>query len=485
MGVQVDSTRSAEERLAEIACSTPWELPREVTRYRDALDEVVAEVTRIEGRLAEPGVFECGASGQASRYRQNIVKAIQESNVNQQINKIQERIGQYNAAIETARSVSLPGDALDEASCREIMKATDPMNLVVPGLGTVSGIAGIAGINLVNRMLATNRDEVAQKKLEEIQDSIDTSGFDGGAVPVVDPPAPEDEVVTGTDGRSDDGGWRSGVSAGVASAGVLAGAGAAALSRAGAGAAAGSSGGSGSTGVASAAGSSSGASSQYQRVPSGVGGSGVGSGSGANGSGSSGGGASSGGSAGRDGYYYDPVGKQWVRVDDGRVSVDSGSGGLAGGSSFGKTAAVAGAVGAGAGAGGAVVAGRLAGGSAAGAGLTAVSGAGGLAAVGGGAGVGSYYANAPVHAVPVSSSIKGATGMAAGLSSSSNGVSASSAAGARGGVPGMVGGQGGAGDGRKGKRRGLGYIAPVLEDDEGFEAKPLAAMAGHRKRANE
>lgn len=75
--------------------------------------------------------------------------------------------------------------------------------------------------------------------------------------------------------------------------------------------------------------------------------------------------------------------------------------------------------------------------------------------------------------------------MAAGLSSSSAASSAASGAGARTGAPGMMGGQGGAGNGKKQKRRGLGYIAPTLEDDEQFEAKPLAAMAGRRKRPNE
>lgn len=185
--------------------------------------------------------------------------------------------------------------------------------------------------------------------------------------------------------------------------------------------------------------------------------------------------------------YYDPVKKQWIHKDNDYVSVDSGSGGLNGSSTFGKVAGTAGVagLGAGVGAGGAFAAGKLAGGAAGGAGLTAVGGAGGLAAVSGAGGVGSYYANTPVHAVPASSSIKGATGMAAGLSSSSAASSAASGAGARTGAPGMMGGQGGAGNGKKQKRRGLGYIAPTLEDDEQFEAKPLAAMAGRRKRPNE
>lgn len=81
--------------------------------------------------------------------------------------------------------------------------------------------------------------------------------------------------------------------------------------------------------------------------------------------------------------YYDPVKKQWVHKDNDYVSVDSGSGGLNGSSTFGKVAGTAGVagLGAGVGAGGAFAAGKLAGGAAGGAGLTAVGGAGGIAAL--------------------------------------------------------------------------------------------------------
>ena len=507
MGMQDGAGKSAEQQLEEIARSDQWEMPRAVTQYRDALDETVRGLQKIVDRLEEPTVYECRARGQASQYCRDIVGKIKESNVNHQIGMIQDRIDDYNEAIRAAQSVSLPGDALDESSQRAIMKTTEPMNWVVPGLGTLTGIAGIAGVNAINRLLATNRDEVAAEKLKKIKDGIKKDPFPENIIPVVDPPAPDDDdnyISGGGSGSGTGDGTLSSLGnlpASVTSAAALAGAGGAgayALSRAGASAGSGSGGSSilsssGQSGSSHGSGSSSqgGSSSpQYQRVPAGSGGNGSGSGNGGNGTINSGnhGSSTNGGRDEYGDYYYDPVKKQWVHKDNDYVSVDSGSGGLNGSSTFGKVAGAAGVVGlgAGVGAGGAFAAGKLAGGAAAGgAGLTAVGGAGGLAAVSGAGGAGSYYANTPVHAVPASSSIKGATGMAAGLSSSSAASSAASGAGARTGAPGMMGGQGGAGNGKKQKRRGLGYIAPTLEDDEQFEAKPLAAMAGRRKRPNE
>ena len=506
MGMQDGAGKSAEQQLEEIARSDQWEMPRAVTQYRDALDETVRGLQKIVDRLEEPTVYECRARGQASQYCRDIVGKIKESNLNHQIGMIQDRIDDYNEAIRAAQSVSLPGDALDESSQRAIMKTTEPMNWVVPGLGTLTGIAGIAGVNAINRLLATNRDEVAAEKLKKIKDRIKKDPFPENIIPVVDPPAPDDDdnyISGGGSGSGTGDGTLSSLGnlpASVTSAAALAGAGGAgayALSRAGASAGSGSGdssilSSSGQSGSSHGSGSSSqgGSSSpQYQRVPAGSGGNGSGSGNAGNGTINSGnhGSSTNGGRDEYGDYYYDPVKKQWIHKDNDYVSVDSGSGGLNGSSTFGKVAGTAGVagLGAGVGAGGAFAAGKLAGGAAGGAGLTAVGGAGGLAAVSGAGGVGSYYANTPVHAVPASSSIKGATGMAAGLSSSSAASSAASGAGARTGAPGMMGGQGGAGNGKKQKRRGLGYIAPTLEDDEQFEAKPLAAMAGRRKRPNE
>lgn len=50
----------------------------------------------------------------------------------------------------------------------------------------------------------------------------------------------------------------------------------------------------------------------------------------------------------------------------------------------------------------------------------------------------------------------------------------------------MMGAGRGASSSKGDKRHNtLGYIAPTIEDDDGFIPKPLAAMAGHRKRSGE
>ena len=88
-----------------------------------------------------------------------------------------------------------------------------------------------------------------------------------------------------------------------------------------------------------------------------------------------------------------------------------------------------------------------------------------------GSGVGSYYANNPVKASIASSSIKGATGMAAGLRKGEI-ARAEAAASSRANTPGMMG-------------MGRGGAAPTIEEEEEFQPKPLAAMAGHRRRPGE
>lgn len=189
-------------------------------------------------------------------------------------------------------------------------------------------------------------------------------------------------------------------------------------------------------------------------------------------------------------YVYDPATGRYVYRN--RMAVDSDmsyngsgsahggmSGGSAGsGSGIGRTAVAAGA---GIGAGGALAVSKLAGG--AGSSSGALSGAS-MAAVSG-SGVGSYYANNPVKASIASSSIKGATGMAAGLRKGEI-ARAEAAAPSRANTPGMMGmGRGGASQSKDKRRNSLGYIAPTIEEEEEFQPKPLAAMAGHRRRPGE
>ena len=63
---------------------------------------------------------------------------------------------------------------------------------------------------------------------------------------------------------------------------------------------------------------------------------------------------------------------------------------------------------------------------------------------------------------------------------------AEAAASSRASTPGMMGmGRGGASQSKDKRRNSLGYIAPTIEEEEEFQPKPLAAMAGHRRRPGE
>ena len=184
---------------------------------------------------------------------------------------------------------------------------------------------------------------------------------------------------------------------------------------------------------------------------------------------------------------YDPATGRWAYRKD-HMSVDGGMDGLNGaGSLHGGLGRTAMAASAGGGVGSTLAAGRLAGsGSSMGVLSGGAGGAGGagLASLSG-AGMGSYYANEPVRATAVSSSIKGATGMAAGLPRTGS-ASSAEAASTRGMTPAMMGAGRGASSSKGDKRHNtLGYIAPTIEDDDEFIPKPLAAMAGHRKRSGE
>lgn len=191
-------------------------------------------------------------------------------------------------------------------------------------------------------------------------------------------------------------------------------------------------------------------------------------------------------------YVYDPATGRYVYRNHMAVDSDmsyngSGSahGGMSGGSAgsgsgIGRTAVAAGA-GAGIGAGGALAVSKLAGGAGSSSGALSEAS---MAAVSG-SGVGSYYANNPVKASIASSSIKGATGMAAGLRKGEI-ARAEAAAPSRANTPGMMGmGRGSASQSKDKRRNSLGYIAPTIEEEEEFQPKPLAAMAGHRRRPGE
>ncbi|PAU68911.1 hypothetical protein B1526_0104 [Bifidobacterium criceti] len=183
-------------------------------------------------------------------------------------------------------------------------------------------------------------------------------------------------------------------------------------------------------------------------------------------------------------YRYDPDKNAWVRTDAKGVDVDSYS--TQGVSNLSSVASGTGVAATGAAAAG--IAGRAGAMSSAMAGSTmGAAGMGGsLGSVGAAGGVGSFYANNPVTAtITPASSIRGAQGLAAGLQN--NAAATNAATGANGRAnPAMMGGTGAGGaGGDKKKKQLLGYVAPVIEDDEEFSPTPIGNMAGHRRTAED
>lgn len=476
-----------EERLSILARTPKWEFPEEFTQFHRTLSSSVSALDKSQSALSHSEVFDCDAQEKAQSCSDKIVQAVQGTELKQQLTDLQTYIARCNIAIDKAQNVWLPGDRLDKESEQTIMNATEPLDMVVPGLGTVTGVMGIEGANLVSKLLSGNRKSQAEQKYNEIMDSIPEQvypetvprGEDG--IADINGTWPDNSAESHDDGhdRSHSTGGTGGSSRGLG--GTMAG-----------------------LGVGTAAGlaarnaiTGSGTSplSTY------TGGMQTNASHDSSGSGSKNGGKNedghsrkpqsstpksdgSGKNSSSDGMVYDPSTGTWIHKKD-AMSVDSGMSGLHGAGAatgLGRTALAAGA-GVGFGASGTLAAGRLMG---SGSSMGALSGAGGAGMASlSGAGIGSYYANDPVKATPVSSSIKGATGLAAGLR---KGASASSAGGAasHGASPAMMGAGRGGSSGSEGKRRNtMGYIAPKIEDDEEFVPKPLAAMAGRRKRPGE
>ncbi len=488
---------SAEEKLSILARTPKWEFPEEFTQFHRTLSSSVSALNKSQERLSDSEVFDCHAQENARSCSDEIAKAVQKIGLRQQFTKLSAYIADCNNAIDAAQNVWLPGDRLDKESEQTIMNATEPLDMVVPGLGTVTGVMGIEGANLISKLLSGNRESQAKKEYDKIMGSISEQAYpkpvprDKDGIADINGTWPDNSAESHDDGhdRSHSTGGTGGSSRGLA--GTMAGLGV--------GAAAGLAArnaitGSGTSPLSTYTG---GMQTNASHDSSGSGSK--------NGSKNEAGHSrkpqsstpkpdNSGNNSSSDGMVYDPSTGTWIHKKD-AMSVDSGMSGLHGAGAatgLGRTALAAG-TGVGFGAGGTLAAGRLMGSgsslsalSGAGSSMGSLSGAGGagMASVSG-AGIGSYYANEPVKATPVSSSIKGATGLAAGLR---KGASASSAGGAasHAASPAMMGAGRGGSSGSEGKRRNtMGYIAPKIEDDEEFVPKPLAAMAGRRKRPGE
>ena len=495
-----------EEKLSDIANTAKWSIEEfdDFKRFERVIDDAAAKLKTMKKELAEGYVFGGETQKVALECVREISKGIEEANIPTALSDLFRIVDACNQAIDDARNVELPGTRLTSDIEQAIKSAETPLNIIVPGLGTLTGIIGEAGVNIISNMLANEREKKAEAEFEriELERKENYPRRRVNEAPVVDInglwPAQDGEnnsseiedVYPASFGDT-------GISAAVAGSAGLAAAGGAAV-----------------------------ASSKFSNTPK----SGSASISRPNVSptpplpprnnptdAADTGSDNNNSHNGRmfdpntgewidtSKYVYDPASGRWLDrnlyvydpatgryVYRNHMAVDSDmsyngsgsahggmSGGSAGsGSGIGRTAVAAGA---GIGAGGALAVSKLAGGAGSSSGALSEAS---MAAVSG-SGVGSYYANNPVKASIASSSIKGATGMAAGLRKGEI-ARAEAAASSRANTPGMMGmGRGGASQSKDKRRNSLGYIAPTIEEEEEFQPKPLAAMAGHRRRPGE
>jgi len=495
-----------EARLSDIANTAKWSIEEfdDFKRFERVIDDAAAKLKTMKKELAEGYVFGGETQKVALECVREISKGIEEANIPTALSDLFRIVDACNQAIDDARNVELPGTRLTSDIEQAIKSAETPLNIIVPGLGTLTGIIGEAGVNIISNMLANEREKKAEAEFEriELERKENYPRRRVNEAPVVDInglwPAQDGEnnsseiedVYPASFGDT-------GISAAVAGSAGLAAAGGAAV-----------------------------ASSKFSNTPK----SGSASISRPNVSptpplpprnnptdAADTGGDNNNSHNGRmfdpntgewidtSKYVYDPASGRWLDrnlyvydpatgryVYRNHMAVDSDmsyngsgsahggmSGGSAGsGSGIGRTAVAAGT---GIGAGGALAVSKLAGGAGSSSGALSEAS---MAAVSG-SGVGSYYANNPVKASIASSSIKGATGMAAGLRKGEI-ARAEAAASSRANTPGMMGmGRGGASQSKDKRRNSLGYIAPTIEEEEEFQPKPLAAMAGHRRRPGE
>lgn len=495
-----------EEKLSDIANTAKWSIEEfdDFKRFERVIDDAAAKLKTMKKELEEGYVFGGETQKVALECVREISKGIEEANIPTALSDLFRIVDACNQAIDDARNVELPGTRLTSDIEQAIKSAETPLNIIVPGLGTLTGIIGEAGVNIISNMLANEREKKAEAEFEriELERKENYPRRRVNEAPVVDInglwPAQDGEnnsseiedVYPASFGDT-------GISAAVAGSAGLAAAGGAAV-----------------------------ASSKFSNTPK----SGSASISRPNVSptpplpprnnptdAADTGGDNNNSHNGRvfdpntgewidtSKYVYDPASGRWLDrnlyvydpatgryVYRNHMAVDSDmsyngsgsahggmSGGSAGsGSGIGRTAVAAGA---GIGAGGALAVSKLAGGAGSSSGALSEAS---MAAVSG-SGVGSYYANNPVKASIASSSIKGATGMAAGLRKGEI-ARAEAAASSRANTPGMMGmGRGGASQSKDKRRNSLGYIAPTIEEEEEFQPKPLAAMAGHRRRPGE
>ena len=98
-----------------------------------------------------------------------ISKGIEEANIPTALSDLFRIVDACNQAIDDARNVELPGTRLTSDIEQAIKSAETPLNIIVPGLGTLTGIIGEAGVNIISNMLANEREKKAEAEFERIE----------------------------------------------------------------------------------------------------------------------------------------------------------------------------------------------------------------------------------------------------------------------------------------------------------------------------
>lgn len=160
-----------EEKLSDIANTAKWSIEEfdDFKRFERVIDDAAAKLKTMKKELEEGYVFGGETQKVALECAQGISEGIEDVDIPTALRKLFKTVDAYNQAIDDARNVELPGTRLTSDIEQAIKAAETPLNIVVPGLGTLTGIIGNAGVSLISNMLADKREETAKKEYQRIK----------------------------------------------------------------------------------------------------------------------------------------------------------------------------------------------------------------------------------------------------------------------------------------------------------------------------
>lgn len=156
-----------EEKLSDIANTAKWSIEEfdDFKRFERVMDDAAAKLKTMKKELEEGYVFGGETQEVSLECAREISKGIEEANIPTALSDLFQTVDAYNQAIEDARNVELPGTRLTSDIEQAIKAAETPLNIVVPGLGTLTGIIGEAGVNIISNMLANEREKRLKQNL--------------------------------------------------------------------------------------------------------------------------------------------------------------------------------------------------------------------------------------------------------------------------------------------------------------------------------